>query len=207
MVSYSQNKEDLKVKRYFGENKGTLLSIGENNGVDLSNAKLLIDNGWHAYLLEPSSVYNDLKDLYQGNDRVNTFGFGIGAKTGTVKFWESSEHIKGGKDKALVSSIDYKETERWRKSGVEFTEKTIEVKSFKEFWMEEGKPIFDFISIDTEGQDEVILKQINLKEVGCKCLVIEWNGDNKLEKSFTDYCNKFGLKEIHRNAENLIFAI
>ena len=52
-----------------------------------------------------------------------------------------------------------------------------------------------------------ILELIKLKDVGCELLCIEWNGNKDLEKKFTRYCNKFGLKEIHRNAENLMFAL
>jgi len=206
MESYSQTKEDLKVNRFFRNQKGTLLSVGENDGTTFSNAKLLIENGWKAYLLEPASVYSTLAKLYEDNNNVETFNFGIGAKTEKVKFWESANHVKGGSDKALVSSTKYEETERWRKAGVEFEEKEILLKSFHDFYMEEGKPIFDFITIDAEGHDWEILKQIDLREVGCKCLCIEWNGNPKLEANYRNYCAKYGLKEFYRNGENILYG-
>lgn len=207
MSTYSQNKEDLKVARYFNGKKGTLLSVGENDGVTLSNSKLLIESDWQAYLLEPASVFDQLQELHKDNNKVHCFNFGLGDKEGKVTFYESKNHVKGGSDLALVSSTNYDETKRWRDSGVEFIEKEIEITTFKKFWDSQGQPIFNFITIDCEGNDWQVLKQLDLKEVGCECLCIEFNGDKELEKKFTNHCNKYGLKETHRNAENLIFCL
>lgn len=204
--SYSQNKEDLIILDYFKGEKGTLLSVGENDGKTFSNAKLLIDNGWYAYLIEPSSVFEELESLHNGNDNVKCFNFGLGDKSGVVEFYESDNHVPNGDDKALVSSINYQDTVRWRKSGVNFTKKIIEIKTFDDFHESVGRPELDYISIDCEGFDFQILKQIHLSVVRCKTLIIEWNGNKELKTKFTDYCNKSGLKQIHQNAENLIFA-
>jgi hypothetical protein len=66
---------------------------------------------------------------------------------------------------------------------------------------------FDFISIDAEGYDLIILKQINLKELGCKCICIEHNSDSELIIKYQEYMNNFNMRSIHLNAENIIFAI
>lgn len=207
MVSYSQNQEDRKILRYFNGKKGTLLSVGENDGVTFSNAKLLIECDWSALLLEPASVFQELHILHEDNNKVKTFNFGLGTKEETVKFYESKNHVAGGTDKALVSSTSYEETKRWRQAGVEFMDTEIRLMPFDKFWEEQGKPTLNFITIDCEGNDWNVLKQINLKEVGCECLIIEFNGDKELAMKFKNYCYKFGLKEIHRNAENILFAI
>lgn len=206
-MSYSQSKEDKKILRYFNGRTGTLLEIGANDGSFLSNSKLLIENDWSAHLVEPSTVFKDLKKLHKENKNVKCYNIGIGTKNEKVKFFESGNHVPNGTDKALVSSVKFEETKRWRDAGVEFTEREVELKTFKDFWEEIGKPQLNFISTDTEGYDWDILQQIDLKEVGCECLIIEWNGDKDLEKKFTSYCGKFGLKETHRNAENIIYSI
>lgn len=205
-MTYSQNKEDLKVLRYFNGRKGNLLSVGENDGKTFSNAKLLIESDWNAWLLEPASVFQELHILHENNDKVKTFNFGLGTKEETVKFYESKNHVPGGTDKALVSSTNYEETKRWRKAGVEFIETEIRLIPFNKFWEEQGKPEFNFITIDCEGNDWNVLKQIDLKAVNCECLCIEWNGDVHLAMKFANYCRGFGLKEIHSNAENKIYA-
>lgn len=206
-MSYSQNQEDIKIADYFNGKIGNLLSVGENNGTMLSNAKLLIELGWSAWLLEPASVCADLFLLHKDNPKVHVFNYGLGLKDERVKFYESENHVPGGSDIALVSSTDYNETVRWREAGVKFNEREIQLVSFEKFWNVADKPKFDFISIDCEGNDWNVLQQINLSEVECKALVIEWNGNRELKYKFRTYCSQFGLKLIHKNAENLIFAL
>lgn len=205
MESYSQNKEDLIVLDYFKDRTGSLLSVGENDGTTFSNARLLIEKGWSAYVLEPSTVCSELFKLHKSNPNVHIFNYGLGTKEGIVKFYESLNHVKGGSDRALVSTVDYNETIRWRKSGVEFIERNIQMVPFNKFYESIEKPKFNFITIDCEGLDYDILVQINLAEVECECLVIEWNGDNKLKNKISRHCSNFGLFQSHQNKENLIF--
>jgi hypothetical protein len=88
-----------------------------------------------------------------------------------------------------------------------FTKKSIQFMTFETFIKTYNIEILDFISIDAEGMDWVILSQINLHALQTKCVCVEWNGDPKLLTLYSDYCGEFGLKEIHRNAENVIFAM
>lgn len=208
-MSYSQNGEDLIILEYCRDRKikGTIVEFGANDGITLSNSKLLIDNGWNAILLEPSSVFYDLCKLHEDNSKVVCASQAIGAENGFIDFYESGAHVKNGNDKALVSTINPEEIKRW--PNVKFTKKTVSVIDFVTFcrtYVNTDQKL-DCISIDVEGLDLDILIQIDLNEVGCKILVIEWNSIPSLARQFKSYCNKFGLKEIHRNAENLIFAL
>lgn len=207
MKSHSQNQEDLFVLKYFGDYKGTLLEIGANDGQTLSNSKLLIENGFSAHLIEPGRTFSDLVKLHYTNPNVQLYNYAIGGAFQTeATFFESGAHVIGGSDVGLVSTLDFDETERWRKSGVQFTETKVPVKTFREFWNEAGKPMLDYISIDAEGHDWDILQQIYLNTVGCRCLVIEHNGDNKLKADFTRYCGCYDLVPAVCNNENLIFV-
>lgn len=204
--SYSQNKEDLFVLNYFKDFRGTLLEVGSNDGSMLSNSLLLIEKGWKAHLLEPGETCVELMYLHEKNDNVIVHNFGIGESNGKVKFYESANHVPGGSDKGLVSTVWFEETERWRKAGVQFKETEIMLYDFKTFWEGVGKIQFDFISIDAEGFDWQILRQIDLIAVGCKCLCIEHNGDSNLISAFTNYCMGHDMLEALRNNENLIFV-
>lgn len=206
MTTYSQNGEDLKVLQYFANTKGTVLEIGANDGQLLSNSRLLIENGWNAHLIEPSSTFAELSELYAGNENVKCYNYGIGENTCKSEFYESGNHYLNGNDKALVSSCICSETYRWRHRGVAFTKTEIQLKTLADFYEEAGMPNLDFISIDVEGLDWEVLKQIDLDKVGCKCLCIEYNGKMHLEVLFTNYCNQYGMQLIHKNGENLIFS-
>lgn len=207
MKSYSQSQEDLFILNHFGNYKGTLLEIGSNDGQTLSNSKLLIANGWLAHLIEPGRTFADLQKLHHENKNVHLYNYAIGGEFNKeATFYESAAHVIGGNDMGLVSSLDFDETERWRKNGVEFTETKVQVKSFLEFYKEAGHPQLDFISVDAEGFDWDILQQINLTGVGCKALCVEWNGDKNLADKMVEY--SIGLHNMdlaHHNNENLIF--
>lgn len=206
MKYYGQNFEDKFVHQYFGNYKGTLLEIGSNDGQTLSNSLALIQNGFSAHLIEPGRTFSDLVKLHYTNPKVSLYNYAIGGEFQTeATFFESGAHVIGGSDMGLVSSLDFEETERWRKSGVQFTETKVPVKTFREFWNEAGKPQLDYISIDAEGHDWDILQQIDLKKVGCKCLVIEWNSDTELYNKYIEYCKGYNLANTNR--ENLIFTI
>lgn len=187
---------------YFNGHVGMLISIGENDGTTLSNARLLIENGWQAALFEPGGTYSTLSELYKDNPRVHTYNFGIGDRNEVVDFWESGAHVPNGTDTGLVSTTNFEETKRW--PDVEFTKKQVKLVPFSDIVY--YSPV-DFISIDAEGMDWSILKQIDLTKIGCRCLIIEWNGDMQLGHKIVDYCIGYGMKLAKSNAENLIFVV
>jgi FkbM family methyltransferase len=204
LKSYSQNNEDLIVQQLFGSFKGRLLEIGANNGTMLSNSKLLIENDWKAILIEPSSTFAELQLLHKDNPNIICHNIGIGERDEIVTFYESGAHVPAGDDQALVSSVNYDETIRWRQSGVQFEEKKVQLLSWNSFLYSTFIDKFDFISIDVEGLEWSILQQIDLDDIGCKVLCIEYNGDRELFKKFSEYCKGFRLVDC--NNENLIFS-
>jgi hypothetical protein len=67
---------------------------------------------------------------------------------------------------------------------------------------------FDFITIDAEGMDFEILHQMNLTDLGCKCICIEHNSTPQIADKMKAYCSIFGLtNELLRNGENIILAL
>lgn len=202
MTTYAQNKEDIIISDYFGNRTGTLLSIGENDGVTLSNSRLLILHGWKAHLVEPMrEAFDKLKELYNDNKLVTTYNCAIGDKDGSVTLYANGEHLKRG-DVGLLSTVDLNETKRWGNTET-FTPETVEMRKYSSLFPDNK---FDFISIDAEGMDVQILYDIStgLKDVSCLC--IEWNSKDLIKRSIDIACEPWGLKLIHQNAENLIYA-
>ena len=60
-------------------------------------------------------------------------------------------------------------------------------------------------NIDAEGYDLSILKQMDLKELGCKCLCIEHNGHQY--NDMIRELRRYNYKTLLVNNENLIVAI
>jgi hypothetical protein len=123
---------------------------------------------------------------------------------GLVDFYSCGSHLGKG-DSDLLSTISKTETERW---GGTATFKQTRAMSLRwDSFMKQfpDGTVFNFISIDAEGYDLIILKQMNLRELGCEMICVEWNG--KDEQEYTVIASAAGMKLIHKNAENLIFAL
>jgi FkbM family methyltransferase len=210
----SQNNEYEVVLNYFTRltnNYGmftefNLLSIGENDGETLSNTYDLLNNKfdkmkWNGYLIEPSpKAFSKLKKLYEGREDVICYNVGIANESGKHRFIESGNHL--GNDVALLSSLLDSETKRW--TDTEFNEIEAEFLTFSDFiGLTMGN--FHFITIDAEGYDYDILKQINLMSVDCRCLCIEHNGNTDLINKYLEHCKP--MYELSRNAENIIFGL
>lgn len=205
---YSQNKEEKHIVEYFGNVKGTLLSIGENDGKTFSNALRLIELGWNAVLVEPSpTAFAKLQELHkERTNQVQCLQLAIADKCGAFSFFESGTHLNQG-DTALLSSLDPEEIKRWDKSGENFEEITVECVDFEKLLQISNRELdgFEFITIDAEGVDLIILKQIELTNTMLLC--IEWNGVNGILENILVYTRQFGLKHIiYSSLENLIIG-
>lgn len=210
-----QNLEDKIVWDFFQENygadfKGTVLDLGANDGLFLSNSRVFIENGWFGYLLEAGRTpFKRLSDLYANSGyKCLLMNYAISTENGLATFYESGSLISDS-DCGLVSSIIPSETEKWRNSGTKFESYQVNCRTFDELfgygsdnYSEDLK--FDFISIDIEGMDYQILTQIDLTKYHCKCLCVEFNGVDK--QKYVDYANLHNMHLIHENAENLIFV-
>ncbi len=198
---YSQNNEEQIIIDYFGDYKGNLLDIGANDGITFSNSRKLIELGWIAELVEPADLpYLKLKKLYKDNKRVKLHKVAISDLRGELTFYSSGEHVGNG-DSDLLSTLSIVDKQKWENSTV-YQESKVQSLKWLDFY---NWQIYDFINIDAEGYDFCILKQMDLKELGCKCLCIEHNGHQY--NDMIRELRKYNYKTLLVNNENLIVAI
>lgn len=209
---YSQNQEQKFILEYFekkGQKSGHLLSIGENDGITLSNTLALIEKGWSAVLIEPSpEPFAKLKSLHVANSRVMCINVAIYDKNGEATLFDSGTHLKKG-DHGLLSTLKKDEIKRWDGTGTEFNPIMVRTMTYGGMLVHLFPGIlplnFNFINIDAEGFDMIILKQIDLSNTSLIC--IEWNLDEEFKKEALEYCDAFGMKElIYQSGENLIIG-
>ena len=220
---YSQNKEDEIVLNYFGDFVGVLLDIGANDGITLSNSRLLIERGWEADLVEPSPnafaklraatleertlVGDTFQTTYGETDRIGLYNFAIAKENGVIPFYESDWHLSNT-DTSLLSTTDVGEAQRWAKhKRPDGTRQTFtEIKVRAHTWADSSlsRQKYSYITIDAEGMDWEIFRQMDLTHVRCVC--IEWNSNNSAGQLMGDYAGRYGMHIIHSNAENIIFA-
>lgn len=204
-MSRSQNNEEQIVLEYFKGTTGALLDIGANDGYTFSNSLTMIKNGWSALLVEPSEkVFPKLVSLHLDNPRVQCLNVAIGEDAGEVEFMDSGGKLIPGTN-ALLSTCKRSELKRWG-NAEDFDETTCEMISFKSLLEESDLKKFRFVTIDCEGYDLDVLRQINLDEIGCECICIEHNSDAEVLMQMRNYILPFGFKQIGYNQENLIMA-
>lgn len=204
-MKYSQNNEEQLISNYFGSNTGTLLSLGENDGRTLSNVYAAIQRGWGGVLVEPSiTAFTKLQELYHDREDIQCFNVAIGEHDGEADFYESGEHLGNG-DTSLISTLIPSEIDRWKGSKFDnFTQTKARVLTWPSFIGQFEVTKFDLISIDCEGLDYFILSQMDLTSLGCRMLIVEFNG--KDADKYISHAAIHGMKEYARNGENLIFV-
>lgn len=202
---YSQKKEDDLIWDYFKDKPtGTLLDIGANDGRTFSNSRLLIENGWRGVFVEASpKAFARLEGLYKNTDNI-LFPYAITDYDGEIEFYESGGiRIRKSRDNVgLVSTASPDWIPRWGKK-VSFEKIIVSCKSFNSFLKESPSKKFDFISIDIEGWDLVVLQQMNLGELGCQIICIEHDHHKEIPE-YLAYCSQWGFKEVGRTDVNLI---
>lgn len=207
---YSQNNEEAHLLAYFKDFKGVLLDIGANDGKTYSNSLKLIELGWKAVLVEPSpKCLEKIKELHGDNKNVIIAPCAISNETKKAKFNESGALIVRDlteDNHSLVSTLVDSEKERWKSLNMDWKEFDVDVFSYNDFKKAFCSDFdFDFISIDAEGVDLIILKQIDLTKT--KILCIEYNLNAGVKKEIMDYAAQFGLTNlIYSCAENLMLS-
>lgn len=199
---FSQSNEEEIIKRYFGNHIGTFLDLGANDGITLSNTFYLHLQKWVGTLVEPSpEAFKRLETNYLGTEDT-LINAAVSDFNGEAILHHSGAHI-GDNDVSLLSTLSDESKKRWSKES--FTDITVPVINFEVMLGISKLKTFDFISIDTEYTELLILPQMDLQALGCRLLCVEWNG--KDQDKFDAIVLPQGYKLIHKNAENLIYSI
>jgi len=205
MINYSQNQEQQHIINYFGNFKGTFLSVGENDGVTLSNVRALAELGWCGVMIEPAPLaYAKLKQLYSKEKKgcFYTYNCAIGDHNGKGTLFDSGTLLKTG-DTSLVSTLVAEEKKRFE-SVLSYTPVEVDVYRWKTFLNRLKIKEFDFVSIDTEGVELSILQQMDLPMTNTRLVCVEWNGHEVLKHKFSELLGSY--KIIYTSVENLLFA-
>lgn len=200
-MKYSQNDEEQFILEYFGSHVGTFCSIGENDGKTLSNVRALADRGWTGIMIEPDpAAYARLEALYHGHKGFYTYRYAISDHNGKRILNKSGELLKKG-DIGLVSTFHAAEMDRF-KSVLSYEPEEVKTYKWKTALNRWPIKVFDFISIDVEGDEMNILPHMDLSKT--KLLCIEWNSKPELKAEYQKYLD--GFKVIYTSGENLIYA-
>lgn len=146
LPSYSMFQEDVAVLRHLGH-KGRLIDIGAGDGIEHSNSRLLLKNGWSGLLFEPNpSAYARLC--------INTDGLEARCEHYAVGPAPSAQHPFY----VDISTPAY--SNALGPIGDRLTEQTyVRMVGIEELLTGIGVPV-DLISIDAEGMDTAIVSAL-----------------------------------------------
>jgi FkbM family methyltransferase len=200
---YSQSNEEKIILDYFNGKVGRFLDLGSNDGITFSNTRALAELGWCGVLVEPSpKAFRKLKDLYSDSKKgcFYMYNVAVGSKNGKIDLHESGALLKNG-DVGLVSTIIESETDRFKKT-VPYEVVQVDCFRWKTFLNRLYIKDFDFISIDIEGAEIEVMKQMDFSKTQLIC--IETNGSAEKKVILDEMLSEF--KVIYTSPENLIYA-
>jgi len=199
MEDYSQYGEQKFLINYFEDQpNGVLVDIGAADGINNSNTRHLLLTGWSGVLIEPNKKnYNKLLNLYKDNSNVKSFNFGCSNKSvDKAKFF-----IDKNDDYEQISTFN-EETQVWCKEyfKCDFVEDEVDLVKTSELFINNNLDHIDFISIDAEGYDSLIIDGIDFNQVNIELFCLE-NVNSECEKKLIDN----GYKLIHETAGNKFY--
>lgn len=172
-ISYAQEGEDMILKRiYENQSSGFFVDIGAHHPQRFSNTYLLYQKGWRGINIDPTPGSMQVFEKIRPDD-IN-LEMGIGSETGEIEFYMFDEPALNSFDKELslqrARDTDY-EIIRTQKVAI------YQLEDILNKYLPAGQKI-DFITIDAEGLDEIILQSNNWKKHRPQYVLIElydWN--------------------------------
>lgn len=206
-TSYSQSGEDLIVKFIFdciGISKPTYLDIGAHHPYYISNTALFYENGSTGINVEPDPLlFNDF--LIHRKKDVN-LNIGVGDNNDELDFYVISS--------STLNTFSKEEAEKYAQEGdynIIRTEK-IKVNTLNYILDKYANSIFpQFLSIDAEGVDELIIKAINFEKnypivICIETITFSTSGNGIKNKSLISFIESKGYMVYADTNINTIFV-
>ena len=175
-ISHSQLFQDLFVLFILGmKREGKYLEFGATDGIDLSNSLLLEKEfGWSGVLAEPSPQWHS--QLKKNRPKSQLLNDCIYSETGTeLNFFVSKVGVYSTIEEFRDSDIESMpgNTKKRNEDGYSVNVSTISLNDvFLKYFNEER---IDYMSVDTEGSEFLILSNFNFDKYGPKIVTVEHN--------------------------------
>jgi len=197
LQSFSQFNEDLLIDMLLGQKeKGFYIDIGANDPIFNSNTQKFYTRGWHGINIEPNlKAFINLKDSRPRDINLNV---AISDSERELVFYYLS-------DDSTLSTLDQQAAEKMAKMlNLELTSGKVKTNSLKNILDQELKVNeIDFMSVDAEGHDLVVLKSNDWDKYRAAVLMVESNNEFAEIRSYMD--SKDYL-HIYSNFYNAIFV-
>jgi FkbM family methyltransferase len=199
-MDYTQYGEQSFLANYTEKIKsGFLVDIGAADGVIHSNSKWLIEQGWSGILVEPNEYnFNKLVNLHQNNNKIIIENCGCSNETlDNVRFF-----INKNDDLEQCSTFDEQFSINVKNYyNCEYVETTCNLVKTSELFKKHNIKHIDFISIDAEGYDSIIIDGIDFNQVSIDLFCVE-----NINQECINILTNHGYNLIHQTIGNKFYA-
>lgn len=213
---YSQHGEQELILRFFRENTDGYarfcVDAGAYDGVVGSNSRALFQLGWSGLAIEPNPrTFERLKALYQDRTDIQCVRLAVSdhdAEGVEMQFAVGPEGV-AEEDKwkyAQVSTLndDFAETYR-RDMAYRYEKSTVDIAELGALMRQHNVPKnLGFLSIDCEGEDIKIVRQLDLDEFAPKLICVESDDNNR--HFYAEVLQARGYRYYGHTAGNTLFA-
>jgi len=208
LKDFSQNKEQEIILNFFeGEDhrKNKFLDIGANDGISFSNTYALSLLGWGGVCVEPTqTAFLNLQKLYGNNKKIKCINAGISNKTKIIEIHESLNWENAEAPQGILSTLHPNNKSRF--NGMEWRESYVILYDYNDLENYYGleNDVYDFINIDVEGHEYIVLNQVKDILKKCRLLCLEKTEDFGRNRILKDMLDEFGYTIITETVDNYI---
>jgi FkbM family methyltransferase len=197
-TSFSQNGEDLELRKRFGARQGLYIEIGANHPLRLSNTYLLYRMGWRGMIVEPvQSLYAKHKRLRPRDIHINA---AADATDGEVTFYEMIPSV--------LSTCNSDEAEKAVSGGTArmLRKYPVPVTTVAALYRTHlaPNPVL-VLSVDTEGHDLAVLQGVDWVSMRPEVVICEGNDDVR-RSEITEFLAGRGYECYKQMGCNLMFS-
>jgi len=205
---YSQNGEDCLLYNFFDKkNNGFFVDVGAFDGKYLSNTFLFENLGWGGICIEPNpEAFNYLEIKRRKSTNLNYACIDDENISSVVLNVVSMGYLS-----TIDNSIERENDiiKRYKKRGFDFEGfKKIDVKAITLNAILKNHALskeIDFLKIDVESAELIVLKGLNLKKYKPRVIILEANTSD-FEKELREYMDGKGYYFVGRLIENIFFV-
>jgi FkbM family methyltransferase len=203
--SYAQIQQDLLALEFFrlsATSNGFFLDVGAFDGIGFSNSRLFFEKGWSGICIEPVlKNYKKLAALYE-NTNVITVRAAAADYEGELELNVAT--IPWAKDWGSdVSSPTDDALERW--PDYVWEKETVPTMTVNRILEKNDVAHIDFVSIDVEGHEMVVLRGFDLQKYKPKLLVVEYSTPEE-KRELIHYMKLQGYFSWVDNGQDIFFA-
>ncbi len=166
IVSFAQNREDVRLARVLTEPSGFYIDIGAADPTRHSVTRHFSDRGWHGINVEPRTALAEA--LRAARPRDTTLDVAVGRTAGEVTFYELERPELGE-----VSTVEPARAAEMVKAGMALRERRVEMITLADLCARYAPPRIDLLSIDVEGVEADVIASGDWRRHRPRVVVVE----------------------------------